>query len=287
MAIVEGYDAYFSCSKVKLGYSGVCVYVKQEVGLPSRCSERITEGLGLVLDTDYEALDAEGRCLILEFGKTVLVNVYFPHLSGEHRQTFVMDYYACVRKRVDDWLEAGYEVILVGDMNAVHEEQDHADPRDGLGPTQDFKDPPNRRWLDQLLAPAGPLIDSTRLHHPHRKGMFTCWNPKTNARPANVGSRIDYILLSSRLVSTAADILPHLMGSDHCPVYVDLCLPPFTTTTTTTAILSPCLTSHWPQFAKKQKNILHYFTHARIAKPTQSHSDRLKKKGLGNQQCIQ
>ncbi|CAO3699815.1 unnamed protein product [Rhizopus stolonifer] len=266
MAIVPGYDAYFSFSKVKLGYSGVCIYVKQDIVRPA-CYEGITGLLDqkpcmneflATLQTPAEQLDAEGRCLILDFQSLVLLNIYFPNLNNSDRLEFVMDYYACVRKRIDIHLAEGREVVLVGDVNAVHEELDHCDPLSGG--LDDFKDLPNRRWLDALIAPRGPLIDTTRYHHPNRPKMFTCWNTKMNARPANFGTRIDYILVSSGIQHLFSDIQPSIMGSDHCPVYADLhlqlnhsCLKP-----------SALLTTQWPEFS--QKKISSYFTKSTLNK---------------------
>ncbi|KAL0574581.1 hypothetical protein ABG067_009106, partial [Albugo candida] len=86
-----------------------------------------------------------------------------------------MDYHYCVQQRIEKFLKEGRQVVLVGDVNAVHEEIDHCDPKQSMKEHDilDFKDLPHRRWLDNILDPKGPLIDMTRLFHPERKKMFT------------------------------------------------------------------------------------------------------------------
>ncbi|KAI7873842.1 Endonuclease/exonuclease/phosphatase [Mucor mucedo] len=271
MALVPGYHAYFSFSKVKLGYSGVAVYIKDTFIQPQRTYEGITgildtgSSFTYNLTTPAEKLDAEGRCIILDFGFLVLFNIYFPNDSEGTRLEFKMDYHVCVKQRVRDFLEMGKEVILVGDINAVHEEIDHCDPKQSIREhgIKNFKDLPQRSWLDQILVPNGPLIDMTRLYHPDRQKMFTCWNTRTNARPANFGTRIDYVLASRGLKSwfKYSDIQPEIMGSDHCPVYADfldemvdlLDKQP-------TTYESPLLSHHYPEFSNKQKKLSNYFS---------------------------
>ncbi|KAI9488886.1 Endonuclease/exonuclease/phosphatase [Zychaea mexicana] len=236
MALVPGFDAYFSFSKVKLGYSGVAVYVKQPLQ-PRWTEEGITGVLNArthdpdfepfleTLSTDARALDAEGRCIIMDFNAFILFNIYFPNDASEARRDFKMDYHRCVRRRIDDYLKQGKQVVLVGDINAVHEEIDHCDPKKSMKEHEitDFKALPHRAWLDQIIVPKGPLVDVCREYHPERRGMFTCWNMRLNSRPANYGTRIDYVLASTGLEEwfKAADIRPDILGSDHCPVYAD------------------------------------------------------------------
>lgn len=187
MARVPGYDGYFSFAKTKHGYSGVAVYVKQPL-VPKWTEEGITgkgqkihddpELLSFLegLSTDPSALDAEGRCIIMDFSAFILFNIYFPNDAGEARRDYKMDYHHTVRKRIDDYLKQGRQVVLVGDINAVHEEIDHCDPKQSLKEHRitDFKDLPHRRWVDEIITPKGPLVDLCRAYHPGRKGMFTC-----------------------------------------------------------------------------------------------------------------
>ncbi|CAO3592573.1 unnamed protein product [Absidia cylindrospora] len=284
MGLVPGYDGYFSYSKTKQGYSGVAIYVKKPL-TPLSTDERITADLSpTFLDTlktaDHELLDLEGRCLVMDFGLFVLFNIYFPNDSGDTRMDFKMDYHRCVRQRIDLLLEQGRQVVLTGDVNAVHEEIDHCDPKQSLkehGITN-FKDLPHRQWVDQLLTPKGPMVDTGRRSHPNRKGMFTCWNTRINARPANFGTRIDYVLISQGLLPwfNVADIRADILGSDHCPVYADFwdTLPDNKDTrlmdllsTHSSASLppSPYLAANYPEF--NQKKLMTFFSNSTAGSP--------------------
>lgn len=112
--------------------------------------------------------------------------------------------------------------VVVGDMNVVPSPADHCDGSQ-MTP-EEFMARPARQWFRQFLAPQGPLIDITRARHPGRAKMYTCWNTLIDARPANYGTRLDYTLITPGLQKWVkdADILPHVYGSDHCPVYLDL-----------------------------------------------------------------
>ncbi|CAO3612929.1 unnamed protein product [Mucor hiemalis] len=274
MAVVPGYNAYFSCSKVKLGYSGVVVYVKDTL-TPLRTYEGITgalddidDGFSYNLTTPALQLDSEGRCIIMDFGFFILFNIYFPNESNETRTEFKMDYHDCVRQRIEKFLKEGRQVLLVGDVNAVHDEIDHCDPKESMKEhgILDFKDLPHRRWLDDILDPKGPLIDMTRLYHPERTKMFTCWNTKMNTRPSNLGTRIDYTLASKGLKPyfKYSDIQPNIMGSDHCPVYADFTdnlIADYTQSTPPQEndFISPLLATNFPQFSNQQKKLSNYF----------------------------
>ncbi|ORX51632.1 DNase I-like protein [Hesseltinella vesiculosa] len=231
MAMVPGYDGYFSFPKSKHGYSGVATYVKQPLR-PLEVGESITEGLsdGFLASLKTQPpqlLDQEGRCLRMDFGMFVLFNIYFPNGNGDDaRFEYKMDYHACVRQQVDMLISQGRAVVLLGDVNALASAADHADPAQSLkdwGIT-DFMDLPHRQWLHKLIDPVGPLIDVCRKCFPLRTHMFTCWNLLTNARPANFGTRIDYILITKDLLPwfDSANIQPEIFGSDHCPVVMDM-----------------------------------------------------------------
>ncbi|KAI9322846.1 Endonuclease/exonuclease/phosphatase [Dichotomocladium elegans] len=290
MALVPGYDGYFSFSKTKLGYSGVAIYVKDSIQ-PHWVEEGITGILNTTTTTtsnsnstpmtthikgdidtflatrcvtDAGALDAEGRCIIMDLGGCVLLNVYFPNETNDGRRDFKMDYHACVRWRIDDFLLQGKQVILVGDTNAVHERIDHCDPEQSIREhgLKDFKDLPQRRWMDQLVAPKGPLVDVCRKYHPGRKGMFTCWNQRLNARPSNYGTRIDYILVSRQLEPyfQFADIRPDILGSDHCPAYADTANDDDLIYPAPCKSTSPLLGANFDEFSNRQKKISMFFS---------------------------
>ncbi|CDH52865.1 dnase i-like protein [Lichtheimia corymbifera JMRC:FSU:9682] len=272
MALVPGYDGYFTFSKIKLGYSGVAIYVKQplrpywtEQGITGILNTTMHSNTSMddflsTLSTEARDLDAEGRCIIMCLGQLVLINVYLPN---ESRGQFKTDYDACVRWRIDDFLQQGKHVVLVGDINTVHEEIDHCDPANAIKKRElkSFNDLPFRGWIDQLIAPKGPMLDLCRKYHPDRKGMFTCWNTRLNSRPANFGVRIDYVLASCGLEQefTFADIRNDIMGSDHCPVYADLRDDSCVISNASDSEPSAILAANFDEFSNRQKKLSMYF----------------------------
>ncbi|KAG1146097.1 hypothetical protein G6F36_015068 [Rhizopus arrhizus] len=152
---------------------------------------------------------------------------------------------------------------------------------------KDFKDLPHRRWVDRLIGPQGSMIDMARYYHPDRKGMFTCWNTRINARPANYGTRIDYVLASHGLQPrfVYADIQPQIIGSDHCPVYADFAIDPEQMRCAQPDTTSPLLTTNFPEFSSKQKKLSSYFlkstTTHRLA-PSSGPDDKKRKQVESN-----
>ncbi|CAG8673835.1 21868_t:CDS:2, partial [Cetraspora pellucida] len=252
IAIIPGYDAYFSFAKGKPAYSGVVTYVKTNLITPVAAEEGIT---GIInqppanmkspfdnnqslsdtricseisdLTTDELLdLDSEGRCVILDFKMFILFNLYCPHESSVERLPFKMNFYKILQARVEALLRAGRQVIILGDMNVTHKEIDHCDPQRSVREyeLESFDDHPARKWFDGFVAPNGPMVDLFRKFHPDEEGMYTCWNTLINARPSNYGTRLDYILVSQGLVKwfKSCSVEQQIMGSDHCPVVGEL-----------------------------------------------------------------
>ena len=186
---------------------------------------------------DAATLDSEGRCVILEFPAFVLIGVYSPAHRDETRDDFRLGFLNALDARVRNLVTAGKRVLLTGDLNIIRSELDTANAEEQLrkhGMTgEEYVSTPARRLLNQLLV-GGKVIgerdegreepvlwDICRGFHPGRKGMFTCWETKINARPGNFGSRIDYVLCSLDCKDWFSDsnIQEGLIGSDHCPVY--------------------------------------------------------------------
>lgn len=189
---------------------------------------------------DAVTLDSEGRCVILEFLAFVLIGVYCPANRDETRDDFRMGFLDVLDARVRNLVANGKRVLLMGDLNISREELDSANAessmrKQGLSPFQ-YASTPGRRLFNQLLEggkvfgerdegrETPVLWDICRAFHPGRRGMFTCWEQKVNARPGNCGSRIDYLLCSLSMKDWFSDsnIQEGLMGSDHCPVYAKL-----------------------------------------------------------------
>ncbi|KAL8839068.1 MAG: hypothetical protein Q9170_001904 [Blastenia crenularia] len=161
---------------------------------------------------DVTTLDSEGRCVILEFPAFVLLGIYSPANRDETRDDFRLGFLDLLDARVRNLTAMGKRVILTGDLNISREEIDTANPEASMRKNgftrEEYVSTPARRMFNQLLE-GGKVIgerdqgreesvlwDICRAFHPDRKGMFTCWEQKVNARPGNYGSRIDYVLSS-------------------------------------------------------------------------------------------
>ncbi|KAI1379179.1 DNase I-like protein [Hypoxylon crocopeplum] len=189
---------------------------------------------------DETTLDSEGRCVILEFPAFVLIGTYSPANRDESRDEFRLGYLDALDVRIRNLVAMGKRVVLTGDLNVIRASIDTANVIERLrkeGMTvEDFFSTPSRRLFNQLVFEGdvlGPrdenrekpvLWDLGRLFHPAREGMFTCWDTKKNTRPANFGSRIDYVLCSDDMKDwfSESNIQEGLMGSDHCPVFATL-----------------------------------------------------------------
>lgn len=186
---------------------------------------------------DAATLDSEGRCLILEFPAFVLIGTYCPANRDETRDHFRLGFLNALDARVRNLVNTGKRVILAGDLNVIREEIDTANAQERMrkeGVTaEEFFSTPARRLFNHMVengkvygerdeSRATPVLaDICREFHKQRRGMFTCWDQKKNARPGNFGSRIDYICASLDCKDwfLESNIQEGLMGSDHCPVY--------------------------------------------------------------------
>ncbi len=191
----------------KKGYSGTAIFTKEEP-LSVRC------GLGI------ERHDAEGRVITLEYPGFYLVTVYTPNSQdGLRRLDYRMDWEDCFRDYLRA-LDGEKPLVVCGDMNVAHEEIDLKNP-DTNHMNAGFSDE-ERAKMTELLA-AG-FTDSFRSLYPDKRDAYSWWSYRAAARSRNVGWRIDYFLLSDRLRGSLKDafILSGVMGSDHCPVGVEL-----------------------------------------------------------------
>ncbi|KAM8829919.1 DNA-(apurinic or apyrimidinic site) endonuclease 2 [Synchiropus picturatus] len=280
-AIVDGYTSYFSFSRGRSGYSGVATYCKDaatpfaaEEGLSGLLSSQkgavqcYGDQSGFTTE-ELQLLDNEGRAVITQHRikcgdqtrALTVINVYCPRADPDkpERKQFKLNFYKLLQLRAEALLQGGSSVIILGDVNTSHRQIDHCDPSDA----ENFEDNPGRRWLsnfltsqedsDQAPEDAGKFIDTFRLFHPTRTGAFTCWSTLTGARQTNYGTRIDYILADRCLAKqefVAADIMPEVEGSDHCPVWGEL----------SCALLSnskppPLATCYLPEFAGRQQKL--------------------------------
>ncbi len=191
-------------------------------------------------DHDPTSLDAEGRCVILEFPAFVLIGTYCPAERDETRTHFRTSFLRLVDARIRNLVKMGKRVVWTGDLNISREEIDTAAAEENMRKANldsvEWMSHPARRIFNQLLVGGRvygerdegreiPVMwDLCRGFHEGRRGMYTCWETKVNARPGNYGARIDYVLCSADMKDWFCDanIQEGLMGSDHCPVYAVL-----------------------------------------------------------------
>ena len=203
---LQGYYQYRNYAEKK-GYSGTAIFTKQE-------PISVRYGIGI------EEHDQEGRVITLEFEDFYMVTVYTPNSQDElkrlnYRMQWETDFLAYLKK-----LEEKKGVIFCGDLNVAHQEIDLKNPktnRKNAGFTDE-----ERGKFDEVLN-AG-FIDTFRYFYPDLEGIYSWWSYRFSARAKNAGWRIDYFCVSECLKDRLADakILTDIMGSDHCPVELDL-----------------------------------------------------------------
>lgn len=209
---IPGYQAFFSHSKGRKGYSGVGTYTKIKT---------ISTHVGFTV----KDLDDEGRTMVTYFdspvGEVALINCYFPNGgSGPVRLEFKLKFYDEFLKFIDRLRKDGKKVIFCGDVNTAHEEIDLARPKANEDNTGFL--PIERAWIDEVIAHG--YVDVFRHKYPTKTDAYTYWDQKTAARDRNVGWRIDYFFVSPELVKDikATSILSDYYGSDHCPILLDI-----------------------------------------------------------------
>lgn len=203
---LEGYYQYWNYA-VKKGYSGTAIFTKEK-------PVSISYGIGI------EKHDQEGRVITLEFVNYYMVNVYVPNSQNglarlDYRMEWEEDFKNYLKK-----LEKSKPVIICGDMNVAHNEIDLKNPkinRKNAGFTDE-----EREKFSKLLESG--FVDTFRYFYPDRKDIYSWWSYRFSARTKNAGWRIDYFLTSEKLIDNLVDAKIHteILGSDHCPVELDI-----------------------------------------------------------------
>lgn len=201
----EGYESYWNYAEKK-GYSGTAIYTKHK-------PLSVSYGMGI------EEHDHEGRIITLEYDQFYLVTCYTPNSQTElkrldYRMTWEDDFRKFLKS-----LDAKKPVVICGDLNVAHEEIDIKNPKTNRR-NAGFTDE-EREKMTVLLNDG--FTDSFRYLHPDEV-TYSWWSYRFKAREKNAGWRIDYFLVSDRIKEqiTEAKIHTEIMGSDHCPVEVDL-----------------------------------------------------------------
>lgn len=203
---LPGYYQYWNYA-VKKGYSGTAIFTKAE-------PIRVQYGIGI------EEMDTEGRVITLEFDRYFYVTCYTPNSQREltrlpyrlQWEEKFAEYVSCLDKQKP--------VILCGDLNVAHKEIDLKNPASNHH-NAGFTDE-ERNAFSNLLGRG--FTDTFRYMYPERTGAYSWWSYMFQARKNNAGWRIDYFLVSDRLRSKINDAMIHaeIMGSDHCPVVLDI-----------------------------------------------------------------
>lgn len=203
---LEGYHQYWNYAEKK-GYSGTAIFTKQEP---------ISVQYGIGVDEH----DHEGRVITLEFPEFYMVTVYTPNSQDElkrldYRMQWETDFLAYLKR-----LEEKKGVIFCGDLNVAHKEIDLKNPKTNRR-SAGFTDEERGKFTEVLDA---GFIDTFRHFYPELEGAYSWWSYRMNARARNAGWRIDYFCVSECLKDRLEDakILTDVMGSDHCPVQLDL-----------------------------------------------------------------
>jgi exodeoxyribonuclease-3 len=203
---MKGYHVFANSAERK-GYSGTAILSK-------------TQPLDVVMGIGLPEHDTEGRVITAEFADFFLVTVYTPNSGSElaripYRKQWDADFLAYCKG-----LEKKKPVVICGDLNVAHKPIDLARPKDNYNKTAGY----TQSEIDGMdtLQGAG-FVDTFRLLHPETV-KYSWWSQRFGARQKNVGWRIDYFLVSESLKGKVkgADILTDVMGSDHCPVVLEL-----------------------------------------------------------------
>lgn len=203
---MPGYHQYWNYAEKK-GYSGTAIFTKQE-------PLSVRNGIGI------EEHDHEGRVITLEFEKFYMVTVYTPNSQNElarldYRMTWEDAFLAYLKG-----LEESKPVIVCGDMNVAHKEIDLKNPKTNRK-NAGFTDEEREKF--SVLLENG-FVDTFRYFYPEQEGIYSWWSYRFKAREKNAGWRIDYFLVSECLKDRLKDanILTEVMGSDHCPVELEI-----------------------------------------------------------------
>ena len=202
----QGYTSYWNSAEKK-GYSGTAIFTKQK-------PLNVTYGIGI------EEHDKEGRVITLEFEKFYMVDIYTPNSKRELER---LDYRQVWEDEIRKYLLKLNEtkpVIMCGDLNVAHEEIDLKNPktnRHNAGFTDE-----ERQKMTELLDSG--FIDSFRYLYPDKENAYSWWSYMGHAREKNVGWRIDYFIVSKSIENEIkeATIYPEIIGSDHCPVGLEI-----------------------------------------------------------------
>ena len=202
----EGYTSYWNSAEKK-GYSGTAIFTKQK-------PISVTYGIGI------EEHDKEGRVITLEFEKFYMINIYTPNSKRELERLEYRQIWEDEIRKYMLKLNENKPVIMCGDLNVAHNEIDLKNPktnRHNAGFTDE-----ERNKMTELLD-AG-FVDTFRVLYPDKENAYSWWSYMGHAREKNVGWRIDYFIVSKSIEKCIKEAKIHseILGSDHCPVELEI-----------------------------------------------------------------
>jgi len=206
----HGYACHWH-SAARAGYSGALLLTKMS-------PQAVRTGIGI------DDFDREGRMIEADFPWFTLITCYFPNAGNKAvRLDFKLHFYSVFLEHIKALRAAGRPVIFMGDLNVAHTEHDVARPQEALKGTGFL--PVEREWLDRFHE-AG-FVDTFRRLNPDARDAYSYWDAWRERRARNVGWRIDYVFVSEDLLPAVkhAFIQADVMGSDHCPVGIELEVP--------------------------------------------------------------
>ena len=205
---LANYNIIWHACTIKKGYSGTAIIYKKSL------DAKALVGVG------KSKFDDEGRTTILQIQDIVLINCYYPQGGRPERIPFKIEFYEEMIAIVNKYKALGKKVIICGDLNTTVIDIDLARPKENRKTTGCL--PIEREVLDRLIKAVG--VDSFRYLYPDLADRYTYWDQITRARDRNVGWRIDYMIVDTELVSKIKQVhqLDQIMGSDHCPVRLDI-----------------------------------------------------------------
>lgn len=240
------YNLVYSCATNRKGYSGTCLFYpdnqnnlfkifnsNQKTNNISINQNKLFQVIETQSQLDIPEFDQEGRVNILKFSlgqqKLALINGYYPQGGrGQFRIDYKLRFYQAILDLGKHLQQSGFQLILCGDFNTTFTDIDLARPKENRHNTGCL--PEERAVLRELLEKLN-LVDAFRYFYPELKDKYTYWDQITKARERNVGWRIDMFLVSQELFTANSNsqlqvidcqILDQILGSDHCPVILDL-----------------------------------------------------------------
>jgi len=204
----DGYTTWLHPAEKK-GYSGTGLWSKVE-------PESVVLG-GL----DEERFDSEGRLIIADYGSFLFYTGYFPNGGNDlSRVPYKLDFSEAVLQHAEAQRKQGRSIVICGDVNTAHEEIDLANPKSNVKNTGFL--PEERAWVSRFIEHG--YVDIFRHRNPEQTGAYSWWSNRKGVRERNVGWRIDYFFISDDLVDRVVDARIHadVMGSDHCPISLEL-----------------------------------------------------------------